>query len=166
MTVSGLHWLTWQVAHWGLNSMANILQTTFPNTFLLGIRAVGWFKFHYSILVQVMAWHRTTSLGKWRLIFTMPYDAIRSQQYNNSNKSQRGTALIARFMGPTSLWGRQDPGGPHIGLVSLAIWVGTSMSQCCCRKWNTKKLNIHQHSPRLLTINFVNVGDVMTIQTA
>ena len=23
-------------------------------------------------------------------------------------------------MGPT--WGRQDPGGPHVGYVSLAIW--------------------------------------------
>ena len=24
-------------------------------------------------------------------------------------------------MGPT--WGRQDPGGPHVGHVNLAIWV-------------------------------------------
>ena len=23
-------------------------------------------------------------------------------------------------MGPT--WGRQDPGGPHVGLMNLAIW--------------------------------------------
>ena len=35
-------------------------------------------------------------------------------------------ALIARFMGPT--WGpsgdRQDPGGPHVGHMNFAIWVG------------------------------------------
>ena len=30
--------------------------------------------------------------------------------------------LIARFMGP--IWGRQDPGGPHVGPMNFAIWVG------------------------------------------
>ena len=31
--------------------------------------------------------------------------------------------LIARFMGPTwATWGRQDPGGPHVGHMKLAIW--------------------------------------------
>ena len=25
-------------------------------------------------------------------------------------------------MGP--IWGRQDPGGPHVGPMNLAIWVG------------------------------------------
>ena len=28
--------------------------------------------------------------------------------------------LIARFMGP--IWGQQDPGGPHVGPMNLAIW--------------------------------------------
>ena len=34
------------------------------------------------------------------------------------------TSPIARFMGPTwrSIWGRQDPGGPHVGPMNLAIW--------------------------------------------
>ena len=34
------------------------------------------------------------------------------------------TSLIARFMGPTwgrPIWGRQDPGGPHVGPMNLAI---------------------------------------------
>ena len=34
------------------------------------------------------------------------------------------TSLIARFMranmGP--IWGRQDPGGPHVGPMNFAIW--------------------------------------------
>ena len=36
-----------------------------------------------------------------------------------------GPALIARFMGPTwgPIWGRQDPGGPHVGPMNFAIWV-------------------------------------------
>ena len=29
-------------------------------------------------------------------------------------------SLIAKFMGPT--WGQQDPGGPHVGPMNLAIW--------------------------------------------
>ena len=30
-------------------------------------------------------------------------------------------SLIARFMGPS--WGRQDPGGPHVGHIKFVIWV-------------------------------------------
>ena len=30
------------------------------------------------------------------------------------------TPLIARNMGP--IWGRQDPGGPHVGPMNFAIW--------------------------------------------
>ena len=35
------------------------------------------------------------------------------------------TTLIARFMGPIwgPTWGRQDPGGPHVGPMNVAIWV-------------------------------------------
>ena len=32
------------------------------------------------------------------------------------------STLIAKFMGPT--WGQQDPGGPHVGHMNLAIWEG------------------------------------------
>ena len=30
-------------------------------------------------------------------------------------------SLIARYMGP--IWGRKDPGGPHVGPMNFAIWV-------------------------------------------
>ena len=30
------------------------------------------------------------------------------------------------IMGPT--WGRQDPGGPHVGPMNGAIWVFTALS--------------------------------------
>ena len=30
------------------------------------------------------------------------------------------STLIAKFMGPT--WGRQNPGGPHVDHMNLAIW--------------------------------------------
>ena len=31
-------------------------------------------------------------------------------------------------MGP--IWGRQDPGGPHVGPMNFAIWVVTSIVLC------------------------------------
>ena len=37
---------------------------------------------------------------------------------------QRLPTLITRFMGPTwGPWGRQDPGGPHVGPMNFAIWL-------------------------------------------
>ena len=38
-------------------------------------------------------------------------------------------SLIARCMGPNMglTWGRQDPGGPHVGPMILAIWDGSSI---------------------------------------
>ena len=30
------------------------------------------------------------------------------------------------YMAPT--WGRQDPGGPHVGPMILAIWVGLKLA--------------------------------------
>ena len=32
------------------------------------------------------------------------------------------------IMGP--IWGRQDPGGPHVGPMNFAIWDGISMAPC------------------------------------
>ena len=34
--------------------------------------------------------------------------------------SPQREALIARSMGP--IWGRQDPGGPHVGPMNFAVW--------------------------------------------
>ena len=39
------------------------------------------------------------------------------------------TSLIARFMGP--IWGRQDPGGPHVGPMNFAVWSMRSMREIC-----------------------------------
>ena len=36
-------------------------------------------------------------------------------------KNAKIYTLITRFMGQT--WGLQDPGGPHVGHVNLALWV-------------------------------------------
>ena len=54
-----------------------------------------------SALVLVMAWHQTGEKP----------------------------SLIARFMGP--IWGRQDPGGPHVGPMDFTIWA--YLNQCWLR---------------------------------
>ena len=36
-------------------------------------------------------------------------------------------------MGP--IWGRQDPGGPHVGPMNFAIWLVFSFC-CCCAVYN------------------------------
>ena len=46
-------------------------------------------------------------------------------------KSQNLT-LIARFMGPTWVPSRQDPGGPHVGPKNFAIWEMLLISACSC----------------------------------
>ena len=38
-------------------------------------------------------------------------------------------------MGP--IWGRQDPGGPHVGPMKLAIWA-LMKKRATTNKWNTK----------------------------
>ena len=44
--------------------------------------------------------------------------------------------LIARFMGANMepIWGRRDPGGPHVGPMNFAIWdiiqMATNLRSC------------------------------------
>ena len=52
--------------------------------------------------------------------------------------SSKKVALIARFMGPT--WGRQDPGGPHVGHVKLAVWGSISCQQLSSKTATLSKL--------------------------
>ena len=51
------------------------------------------------------------------IVNTMATDFIWNQGINSS--------LIARFMGANMgpIWGRQDPSGPHVGPMNIAVWV-------------------------------------------
>ena len=46
-------------------------------------------------------------------------------------------------MGP--IWGRQDPGGPHVGPMNLAIWVEYMYSKCHMIAKTAKQINIMWH---------------------
>ena len=67
-------------------------------------------------------------MEKFRATYwTGPWDKTRRipwATYNGMHmdaKTSTTSILIARFMGPT--WGRQVPGGPHVGPMNLSIWV-------------------------------------------
>ena len=46
----------WSRTHWGQDKMADILQMIFTNALCFKKIIVFWFKFHLSLLVQIMAW--------------------------------------------------------------------------------------------------------------
>ena len=46
------------------------------------------------------------------------------------------TKVHGANMGP--MWGRQDPGGPHVGPMNLAIWVGPGKTTRQERRKNTE----------------------------
>ena len=53
-------------------------------------------------------------------------------------------------MGPT--WGRQDPGGPHVGPMNFALWVQTVLLLCRDEKQNDNKPPIVKVSPDFVTL--------------
>ena len=54
-----------------------------------------------------------------------PCNGVWQKQYNPDSKIHRA------YMGPT--WGRQDPGGPHVGPMILVIW--ESYSRPSAKQW-------------------------------
>ena len=51
-------------------------------------------------------------------------------------------------MGP--IWGRQDPGGPHVGPMNFAIWVPQYVSNVATLKTNSS-----------YDANFINTGNTV-----
>ena len=45
-------------------------------------------------------------------------------RHYNIQKTYPDSKVYGADMGP--IWGRQDPGGPHVGPINFTIWVGTS----------------------------------------
>ena len=64
-------------------------------------------------------------------------------------------------MGP--IWGRQDPGGPHVGPMNFAIW-GSITHHTCSSSYNPVTLFIHENP--CTTRNFFKIlmADTPTLQ--
>ena len=87
---------------------------------------------HYKVTLSLIGWEQTwyhwlrscsAIYRKWafNLVITLPADILAS------NRSYPDSKVHGANMGP--IWGQQDPGGPHGGPMSLAIWVGYRQSQ-------------------------------------
>ena len=61
---------------------------------------------------MIIVWLMRLVLQNWNGVYPPWFIHVYLPQYVLS--------LIARFMGP--IWGRQDPGGPHVGPMIFAIW--------------------------------------------
>ena len=48
------------------------------------------------------------------------YDWHRRPLLDNTGLADPGSSVRGANMGP--IWGRQDPGGPHVGPMNVAIW--------------------------------------------
>ena len=76
---------------------------------------------------SMIHWYRHRTNGDVVLYWSATY---REWTASSASKSHtRHGALMARLMGPTwgPIWGRQDPGGPHVGPMNFAIWVDMNM---------------------------------------
>ena len=79
------------------------------------------------------------------------------------------TSLIARFMGPNMrpIWGQQDPGGPHVGPMSFAIWdeltlIPTWDHVGSCEWHRTSHvIDQHWHSYSLMPSSSIMADDVI-----
>ena len=58
-----------------------------------------------------------------------------------------GSSLITRFMGP--IWGRQNPGGPHVGPMNLAFWIVTTHYRVWSLYWIIMKHSLYLNFWRL-----------------
>ena len=87
-----------------------------------------------SVSVQVMVWQKT-----------------KQQVSSRTNNEFPDSRVHGASMGP--IWGREDPGGPHVGLMNFAIWVGFPAHVCVTKpQWTMQGndaqwvINYHQHN--------------------
>ena len=58
-------------------------------------------------------------------------------QHNNERTFQGSPDSMVHWANMGSIWSRQDPGGPHVGPMNLAIWVILGMGLDSERRRNT-----------------------------
>ena len=96
--------------------------------------------------------HYSSMVWPW-MGWVTPFGNQQEDSLVTKGVTQHILPLIAKLMGPS--WGRQDPGGPHVGHMNLAIWDVTYISHCNC------KMNSNGHrSVRQLVDFFVADGSV------
>ena len=67
---------------------------------------------------QAIAW--TNFVLSSNLFYGIPLKVITQEMLLNLIRNIPDSKIHGANMGPT--WGRQDPGGPHVGPMNLVIW--------------------------------------------
>ena len=65
-----------------------------------------------------------------------------------------GNKVHVANMGP--IWGRQDPGGPHVGPMNFAIWVPNACHIYILVSWNIQK--------DFVTVNIAELESLLLIE--
>ena len=103
------------------------------------------FLFHIASSIRVMCY--VVHLSKQQMVWSL--------QLSRCHRTIPDSKVHGANMGP--IWGRQDPGGPHVGHMNLAIWDDSSDAQIL---WPEHRLNqqCSFHSCILLIEIEVNVN--------
>ena len=72
--------------------------------------------------LDAAVYNKNILCSAWRL--NKLQSAIQLTSYKQT-KGYPDNKIHGANLGPT--WGRKDPGGPHVGLMNLAIWVSISI---------------------------------------
>ena len=85
---------------------------------------------------------------------TMPISVLPKYITFYVSKAYPDSKVHGANVGP--VWGRQDPGGPHVGPMDFAIWVRTTVDDCLCQIAN------HDIKRYLLVINLTSQHFIAT----
>ena len=107
-------------------------------------------------------WFETPSRSLWRhcnelVKYYAWWCPGHSWLYMSSDREYPDSKVSGAKMGP--IWGRQDPGGPHVGPMNFAIWVATSLLSY--NSWHSLWI----HVKRLYQINFEEQNEIGSIYT-
>ena len=112
-----------QLSHWDQDKMDAIFQTTFSNAF--SWMKIYEFRLSEPTLVSLLT-HICVTRPQWvktrHRIFWINAKAERIWIIfqTHTKHPTPDNKVHGANMGP--IWGRQDPGGPHVGPMNLAIW--------------------------------------------
>ena len=71
--------------------------------------------------------------------------------------------VLVANMGP--IWGRQDPGGPHVGPMNFAIWDIIRFEQNHWYTWKTKRNTLGVSTKQMTTLaDLINIDVLNSIK--
>ena len=105
--------------------------------------AKGW------LLVVTWQHHNMKTLSSLLALWDGDAPVSNGFRQQKASDAYPDSKVHGAYMGP--IWGRQDPGGPHVGSMNFAIWVAfvfsllSDFTTCCTSSQVTYGLRRHCH---------------------